>query len=143
LDRLFWKPGWTECSQSEFRARIAAAASEPAWVMDGNYSRTYDLRLPHVQAIVWLDLPRRVYFPRAVWRSLINWGRTRPDIGEGCPDRFDPKFIFDWVWNYPTRSHARTLAFVEAQKADKLVIVLTTPTMVRKFVADLPASLCP
>lgn len=143
LDRLFWNPGWKECSQPEFRARVAAAANRPAWVMDGNYSRTFDLRLPRAQAIIWLDLPRYVYFPRAVWRSIAFRGRTRPDIGDDCPDKIDPGFIFGWVWNYPTRSRAQTRAFVEAQRGDKQVLVLSTQRMVSSFVAGLPESLNP
>jgi adenylate kinase family enzyme len=143
LDRLFWNPGWKECPEPEFRARVASAAGAPAWVIDGNYSRTYDLRLPHAQALIWLDLARHVYFPRAIWRSILYLGRTRLDVGDNCPDRFDPSFIFDWVWNYPTRDRARTHAFVEGQRTEKQVIVLTTPAMVRKFVAGLPGSLCP
>jgi adenylate kinase family enzyme len=69
--------------------------------MDGNYTTHLDLRLPRAEAVIWLDLPRYVYFPRAVWRMIRNYGRERGDLGPGCPERFEPLFFRDWVRTYP------------------------------------------
>jgi adenylate kinase family enzyme len=87
------------------------AAAGDAWVMDGNYTTHLDLRLPRAEAVIWLDLPRYVYFPRTVWRMIRNYGRERGDIGPGCPERFDLPFLRDWVWTYPTLSRAQHLSF--------------------------------
>jgi hypothetical protein len=46
-----------ERPSAEFGAAVARLAAIPAWIMDGNYSFTYDLRMPIADAIVWLDLP--------------------------------------------------------------------------------------
>src|SRR5262245_45230058 len=109
--------------------------------MDGNYSGTLDLRLPRAQALIWLDLPRWIYFPRAVWRSAATYGRERADIGPGCREQFDLDFLLNWVWTYPTRSRQRTLALVQELAASKRVVVLRRPREVAAFVAGLPASL--
>lgn len=39
LDELYWKPGWTESTQDEMRAKITQAldAAPNGWVVDGNY----------------------------------------------------------------------------------------------------------
>jgi hypothetical protein len=76
-----------------------------------------DLRLTRTEAVIWLDLPRYVYFPHTVWRMIRNYRRERGDIGPGCPERFDLPFLRDWVWTYPTRSraqHAELLANLPA-----------------------------
>ncbi len=49
--------------------------------------------------MVYLDYPRRVFFPRMVWRLLANFGRARPDMAPGCPERFDLAF-WRYTWRY-------------------------------------------
>jgi adenylate kinase family enzyme len=141
LDQHYWSRGWTAPEAEDWRHRVEGLAAREAWVMDGNYSGTFDLRLPRAQAIVWLDLPRWLYFPRAVKRTLVNYGRERGDLGPGCPERLDLDFLFGWVWTYPSRSRPRTLRLVEALKDTKPIVVLQTPAQVRAFADGLPATL--
>jgi adenylate kinase family enzyme len=141
LDRHYWSPGWVKPDDAEWRRRVAELADGKAWVMDGNYSATFDLRLPRAEALVWLDLPRRIYFPRAVWRSIAHYGRERADIGPGCRDHIDLDFLFRWVWSYPTRSRPRTFALVRELAASRRVVILRRPREVAAFTAGLPASL--
>ena len=37
---------------------------------------------------------------RVLKRISTTYGRTRPDLAEGCPERFDWEFL-KYVWNYP------------------------------------------
>ena len=66
LDQEYWQPGWVQPDNAAWLERVAALAAREAWVMDGNYSGTFGQRIPRAQAIVWLDLPRYIYFPRVV-----------------------------------------------------------------------------
>ena len=143
LDRLYWRRNWVEAPETEFVAAVGQAARGQAWVMDGNYTRTLDLRLPRAEAVVWLDLPRHVYFPRAVLRSLRNLGTTRPDIADGCPERIDPRFLFGWVWDYPRRARARQVHVMATLPPHVRGITLRSPAEVRAFETDLPRSLTP
>jgi len=92
LDAIYWKPGRVPTEVGRFRERVTEVAAGDAWVMDGNYTRHLDLRLPRAEAVIWLDLPRSVYFPRSVWRAIRNLGRERDDVGPGCPERFELSF---------------------------------------------------
>jgi adenylate kinase family enzyme len=109
--------------------------------MDGNYTAHLDLRLPTAEAVIWLDLPRHVYFPRAVWRSIKNYGQAREDVGPGCPERFDLSFFKDWVWTYPTHSRARHAEIMANLPAGMRGITLRSPAEVAKFTNDLPRSM--
>jgi adenylate kinase family enzyme len=140
LDAINWNPGWIQTEAAQFRERLAAAAAEDAWVMDGNYSTHLDLRLPRAQAVIWLDLPRYVYFRRAVWRSIKNYGRDRDDLGRGCPEQFDLSFLLDWVWSYPTRSRTRHAQLMSELPAG-VGITLTSVRAVTCFAEALPHSL--
>lgn len=140
LDQAFWRPDWVKPDADEWRVQVAGLAARDAWIMDGSYSSTMDLRLPRAHAVVWLDLPRRVYFPRVVWRSLRSYGRVRPDLGPGCRERFDPSFFRDWVWTYPRR-RARDQELMAKLPEGVTGISLRSRRDVRQFVAGLPASL--
>ena len=141
LDQEYWQPGWVATEPAAWEARVAHLVAREAWVMDGNYSGTFAIRVPRSDAIVWLDLPRRIYFPRAVWRIVQSYGRVRPDLAPGCPEKVDLEFLFKWVWTYPTRSRPRTLSLIESLRGRIPVVVLRTPRQVRAFVEGLPATL--
>lgn len=76
LDAVFWKPDWTQKPLEEFRAEVSGLLEEhkEGWVFDGNYSNVRGLILPQVDTVVWLQLPFRVVFWRALRRTL---GRIR------------------------------------------------------------------
>ena len=141
LDALHWSPGWVQTETGRFREKVAEAASREKWVMDGNYTSHLDLRLPRAEAVIWLDLPRHVYFPRAVLRTIRNHGRVREDIGPGCPERFDLTFFRDWVWTYPAHSRARHAELLASLPAAIHGIILRSPAEVRRFTDALPRSL--
>jgi adenylate kinase family enzyme len=141
LDTMNRNPGWVQTEAADFREKVGKAAAGDAWVMDGNYSTHLDLRLPRTEVVIWLDLPRHVYFARAVWRSVRNYGRDRDDVGAGCPERFDLSFLLDWVWNYPTRSRAQHAQLMSDLPTGIRGITLASSNQVASFVDDLPYSL--
>ncbi len=141
LDAINWNPGWVQTEAERFRQKVKEVAASDAWIIDGNYSAHLDLRLPRAEAVIWFDLPRYVYFSRAVWRSIWNYGRERDDVGPGCPERFDLTFLMDWVWNYPKHSRARHAQLMSDLPSGIHRIILASPGEVRQFVDDLPHSL--
>ena len=46
LDPLYWEPGWRAPDAAAFLARVADAIAGDAWVSEGNYRETFELRLP-------------------------------------------------------------------------------------------------
>src|SRR5215469_1045390 len=84
---------------------------------------------------------RYIYFPRAVWRCIRNYGRDRSDIGAGCPEQFEWSFFRDWVWTCPTRSRAQHTALLANLPSGIGGIILRSPAQVEKFTSDLPRSL--
>jgi adenylate kinase family enzyme len=101
LDTLFWEPGWVEPDAEQFRARVREAIAPAAWVCEGNYARrTFDLRLPRADLIIWLDTPRLTCFTRVIMRSVLN--RPRPDLAAGCTEKLDRAFLtfLNFVWTF-------------------------------------------
>jgi len=69
-------------------------------------------------------------------RWLIHYGRTRPDLGPGCPEGIDLAFI-RWIWNFRRRSRSKILANLAGLPADKELTVLHRPGEVRRFLQRL------
>ena len=136
LDALFWRPGWTTVPEDDFDRELARLVADDAWVMDGNYSRTLDLRIPAADTIIFLDLPRLVCLWRIVKRRIRFHRRARPDMPAGCPERISREFV-DWVWNYPRRQRPRVLDRLRAVAAEKRIIILTSRRDVERFIASL------
>jgi adenylate kinase family enzyme len=57
LDIYYWKPGWVEPSEDEWREKQRALVSTDKWILDGNYHGTLDLRLERADKAVFLDIP--------------------------------------------------------------------------------------
>ncbi len=112
LDQLYWKPGWQHLTKEEFDAVLASELIKPAWIMDGNFDRTIPLRLTYCDAVIFLDLPRLVCLISVIKRVLFSLGRTRPDMGEGCPERFDLSFL-KWVWNFSKEKQQKYLSLLD------------------------------
>ncbi|HEX7316793.1 MAG TPA: DNA topology modulation protein [Pyrinomonadaceae bacterium] len=136
LDVCFWRPGWVETPKEEWRQTVEGLCARESWVMDGNFSGTLELRLAACDTVIFLDLPRAV----CVWRALKRWlmyrDARRPDMAEGCGEKFDLKFL-DWIWNYPSRSRPKVLARIEEHARDKQVITLRSSDEVEKFLTEV------
>lgn len=96
LDALYWGPGWSPAPPEDFRASVRDAISAPAWVADGNYSAVRDLVWSRATAVVWLDLPLRVVFPRALGRTLRR-AITREELFGGNRESLRGITARDWI----------------------------------------------
>ena len=112
MDSLFWEPGWVEAEEHVFLERVAEAVATDAWVMEGNYSRTWPVRLKRADTVIFLDVPGWKRVCRVLWRSLSGLGKTRPDLAEGCPEQIDFGFIFGWVLRYRRNGRPKALSLM-------------------------------
>ena len=99
LDKLFWHPGWVESPPEEIDEKIHQVLEDPRWIMDGNFNRTLPKRLEYCDTVIYLDFSRWACLLGVMKRILTTYGTVRPDMGEGCPERFDLDFL-KWVWNF-------------------------------------------
>lgn len=109
LDAHFWQPGWIETPRVDWVARVRDLAAADHWIIDGNYSGTFESRLTRADTVVFLDLPRRICLYRIIKRRIQYAGMNRPDMGQGCPEHIDLTF-FQWIWNFPRRRRPHVLA---------------------------------
>ncbi len=143
LDALHWGTGWTPVPEETFRRRAAAAASSPAWVLDGNYSKVRDLVWPQANLIIWLDYPWRIVFPRLLRRTLAR-GLSRQKLWNGNTERLWPhlqlwnrkRSLFAWQ-AYSLRRHAREYPDLLAA-AEAPALRFRHPDEAQAWLAGLP-----
>ncbi len=112
LDRYFWKPGWVEEPKEKFDAVLGELLRRDAWIMDGNYGRTFPERLKYADTVIFLRYSRRVCLCRILKRYLTYRGRTRPDLTEGCSERLNLEFL-RYIWTYNRRMLPRMEAYLK------------------------------
>ena len=135
LDTLFWKPGWVQESREEFDRKLSVELEKPKWILDGNFNRTMPQRMAKCDTIIYLDFPRLACLMGVIKRIVTTYGKVRPDMGDGCPERFDLEFL-RWVWNYNKNNRERNYQLLnEAAHAQKLV--LKNRRAVKQFLKNL------
>ncbi|MEM1357984.1 MAG: adenylate kinase [Bacteroidota bacterium] len=138
LDQRYFRPGWKEPDQAEWRATTAKIAAAEQWIMDGNYSGTFAERMPRADTIIYLNQPTWRCFWRVLKRTLRYYGKPRPSSAPGCPERFDLHFLF-YVLNYNKTRRAGILERLETQKElGKTVHILNGTSSVKQFLQSLP-----
>ena len=99
LDRLWWLPGWEHISREEFDEKLSIELKKPEWIIEGNYSRTFAMRLKSADFCILLDLDTAACLKSAYARWETYRGRSRPDMTEGCEERVDPEFE-QWILDF-------------------------------------------
>ncbi|WP_026041275.1 topology modulation protein [Virgibacillus halodenitrificans] len=129
----FWKPNWVGVPKDEQRKIKNELVKKEDWIIDENYGVTMEIRLNAADTIIFLDIQRTTCLYRAFTRMLKYRNRTRPDMGVGCEERFDPDFL-RWIWNYPKTIRPEILKRLEQLPKEKQVIILKSPKDVEQFI---------
>jgi adenylate kinase family enzyme len=141
LDYYYWQPSWIPTPEDEWLAKVKELLGRDRWVMDGNYPSSLELRLGYADTVIFIDESRWVCLWRCLKRFAMHRGETRPDLGEGCPEKIDLDF-FKWIWNYP-RDVKPKVASVLEQHSDKRVVWLRSSAEVNAFLAHIVSASSP
>ena len=136
LDALFWKPNWVGVPKDEQIKVQNDLVKKEDWIIDGNYGGTMDIRLNAADTIIFLDIPRTICVYRAFKRMLQYRNKTRPDMGEGCEERFSFEF-FKWIWEYPKTKRPKILDRLKQLSKEKEVIILKSPKEVENYIENV------
>ncbi|NBF02191.1 AAA family ATPase [Pseudomonas sp. Fl5BN2] len=140
LDRLFWEPGWIEADNPVFRSRVLQAIGGDEWICEGNYARrTFDLRLPRADLVIWLDTPRATCLRRVMLRSALK--RPRADLPAGCAEKLNKEFLkfLHFIWNFDRVNRPGIEAVRSAIGPLVPVIHLRSARQISEFLDGLPA----
>ena len=135
LDSIFWLPGWVEMEQAAFDQRLREEMAKEEWILDGNYNRTLEERVTRCDTIIYLDFSRLACLWGVLWRLVTHIGKSRPDMGAGCPEKINWEFI-QWIWNF-NRNKREAYYRILNEAEGKETIVLKNRRMVKRFLKSL------
>jgi adenylate kinase family enzyme len=139
LDIYFWKPGWVEPSEDEWREKQRSLLASDGWIVDGNYHATLDLRLERADTVVFLDTPGWECARRAFVRGI----RRRPasfQLPNGCDESAFRRLRDEWslvwrIWRVRRSEPELELRILSQHGKHVALYVLRSRSAVRDFLS--------
>ena len=142
LDSLYWGPGWTR--RPDFLQEVLAAAQQPGWVIDGNYSGVRDVIWRRCTAIVWLDYSFTRVFSRALRRTVRRvvtgerlYSGNRETVSNALFDVEAPLWLV--VRTHAKRRREYPELFRRSEYGHATVIHLRAPAAAETFLVEASA----
>ncbi len=112
LDKLYWLPNWQKRLEQEFDNLLIYELMKSNWIIEGNFSRTFETRLKYADLCIFLDYDTDICVQGVYERVRKYNGLSRPDMADGCTEHFDEEFI-NWIKAYKENSRPSMLAKLE------------------------------
>lgn len=129
LDRIFWKKDRSTISKHEFDRKLSEIMNRESWIIDGNYSRTIEMRLEKCDTVFFLDYPVDICLQGV--RSRI--GQKRSDIPWVETDT-DAEFL-EFVENFSKTERPKILERLSGHP-DVVVYRFTSRAQADQFLKD-------
>ena len=139
LDLHYWKPAWVKPSDDEWRVKQRSLLAGDAWIADGNYRATLDLRLERADTVVVLATPWWLCAARAFVRGVRRpVGTVMP---EGCADSVIQRLRDEWhsIWvNWRDRREQpeRERAIISEHGQHAALHVISSKRAARAFLGE-------
>ncbi len=102
LDKYFYIDHWQERPQAQFLTIQENLVAQPAWIIDGNATKSLELRCARADIVLYFCYPRWLCLWRALKRSLSKPSGL-DERAENCPEPFlNWKFI-KYIWTFNKR----------------------------------------
>jgi len=133
-DELAWRKNWKEEEQKIVEQKLKKIITQDEWIIEGFIHPAAKIKLQLADTIIYLDYPGWL----AAWGGLARWwkhrGKTRPEMAEGCVEKFDWKYL-KVMWRRGERPEIEEAITGFENK----IILLKTRKETEKFVANLYA----
>ena len=130
LDNLWWKADRTHISRDEFDRELQRLIHGNEWIIDGDYSRTYEMRIAACDTVILLD------YGEAVCMAGINEriGRERPDM-PWVEERPDPE-LAALVRHY-RRDKVPIIGRLMEKYPEKAFVILKTRAQTEQWLSQI------
>ena len=130
LDNIWWRADGTHIPREDFDRALDGLLRGEQWIMDGDYSRTYEVRIRAADTVIFLDYPEAVCMDGI--RARV--GQPRPDM-PWAETALDPELV-TLVQNY-RRDDRPALLSLLAQYPDKHALIFTSRQEAEQWLSRL------
>lgn len=120
LDQHYHLPNWEEPSTADWRATVQELVQPSQWIIDGNYGSSIDLTFGAADTVLYLDASTPTCLWRVLKRTWTYHGKVRPDMPEGCKERFTLEFLH-YVATFNLVKRPGLLKRLEAFEGEKMI----------------------
>ena len=111
MDNLYWHKDKTSIPTEELKAKLLPYLEKDEWIIDGNYHRTLEMRLPYATDVFLLDIPRE----ECVKGILERVGIARDDI-PWVESQEDADELIAWTESYGFRTKDEEVELLNKNK---------------------------
>lgn len=120
LDLIWHKPDKTHISRADFDERLKEIFQEDAWIMDGDFSRTMEIRMQACDTIILFDIPYEICM-----QGIRNREGTKRDDMPWEVAETDAMFLNE-VKNYIPEQLPKVYQLIDKYKYSKEIIIFKT-----------------
>ncbi len=131
LDNIFWNSDKTHITKEEFDKKLEEILSLDNYIIDGDYSRTYEARFKNSDTIIFLNYPLDLCINGVSERI----GKKRLDI-PWVEEEFDPLFM-QWIKNWFIETKPILLNLLDKYRDTKTIIEFKDRNQANDFINSL------
>ena len=124
MDNLYWNKDKTSVDIETLKRRLLPYLKEEKWIIDGNYHKTLEMRLPYATDVFVLDLPRK----ECIQGILDRIDQPRDDI-PWIESEDDATELIAWTADYGFRTKDEEIALLNKNKHLKVHTIKTRQEM--------------
>ena len=117
LDMLYWNADGTRVPKAVFLERLHQAMEKEAWIIDGNYSSTMELRMQRCDTVFFFDFPAEACLEGIRARK----GKERPDMPGILSEEDDREFL-DFIKSYTTAARPKVMELLDRYSHKRIII---------------------
>lgn len=129
LDMLYWNADKTTVERSVFIERLSEVLQKDAWIIDGNYGSTMELRMQECDTVFFLDYPADIGLQGVKDRQ----GKPRPDM-PWVETEEDTEFL-EYIQNFQAESRPQVLELLQ-KYSHKTIYVFQNRREAHMFLAN-------
>ena len=118
MDNLYWNEDKTSVDLDTLKANLQPYLEKEEWIIDGNYHKTLEMRLPYASDVFVLDLPRK----ECIQGILDRIDQPRDDI-PWVESEDDATELIAWTADYGFRTKDEEIALLNKNKHIRVHVI--------------------
>lgn len=101
LDKYFYVRNWIERDYQEFLSIQHRLVNQDSWIIDGNNTKSLEIRYARAQIVLYFNFPKRICLWRIIKRRF-NKDLSIDDRAESCPEVLRWSLV-KYLWTFNNR----------------------------------------
>lgn len=124
---------------SRWDAYALSEIEKEKWIIEGNFSSTFEQRFSRADTVIYIDTPRWLTIPRLFRRLFHRSPERRPEMPEGWTEKFNYKF-FRYAWRFKHKRRPIYFSMLSQLPENKNIVKLSNRREANSFLHDIITS---